>query len=261
MRNATIALLCLLVPLAGCTSIKSTETTSKGGDGLVYYLPKKDFFVEYTVSGKKVIDIQVGTTDAYPDTSHAFVLRHSENAFGKSKLDVTVSSSGLLSSATSTMESGLSEAFQAAAGIAGGSGADTMAFDAAKPAMPCEDGKYRARILPDKKDVEIALQCGWKAKVARLPSDKSALDLSVPNKAESYSSGVFYRQNVPYSLAISNDAGVKSLDFLMFSPNGSPTLFLPASRTLFSDNVAEFAFVDGSLLPISRRRRARLLRS
>ena len=121
-----------------------------------------------------------------------------------------------------------------------------MAFDAAKPAMPCEDGKYRARILPDKKDVEIALQCGWKAKVARLPSDKSALDLSVPNKAESYSSGVFYRQNVPYSLAISNDAGVKSLDFLMFSPNGSPTLFLPASRTLFSDNVAEFAFVDGS---------------
>jgi hypothetical protein len=56
-------------------------------------------------------------------------------------------------------------------------------------------------------------------------------------------SGVFYRQNEPYNITVTGN-GVKVAK-IVFSPSSSPTEFLPASRTFFSNNSAEFTFVDG----------------
>jgi hypothetical protein len=63
------------------------------------------------------------------------------------------------------------------------------------------------------------------------------------NASSEEHSGIFYRQNQPFTIsAVGQGLNVSSI---VFSPSHSKTLFLPVSKTFFANNSADFGFVDG----------------
>jgi len=121
MNHTLIVSLGASACLLGCASIESQESPSgKPIQGLSYYMPQKDFVVTLTVKGQKPERATIGTTAAYPDLSRQYVLQYGRNWLGKNSLDVSVTSTGLLSTAKSSTQSGVTDAFKGlASGVAG----------------------------------------------------------------------------------------------------------------------------------------------
>lgn len=238
MKLATIALALTTLSLASCSSIKTVEGPStKDTDGLTYYMPKKDFLVTVTIKDKKANKVVLGATASYPDRSKQYLLRHGGNAFGKSTLDIGISESGLLTSTRSTTQSNVTDAFKSLATSLGqikplnyekslGSGAactvngdHTFVFQ--------ESGSYTA--------------CDIKITITKQIDDSGIVPHS--KKGSTEHSGIFYKQNIPYLVTASG--GGLNAAAIVFSPTGSKTHFLPVSRTFFSNNQADFDFVNG----------------
>lgn len=229
----------MAVTLAACSSIKSVETPTKNTDavdGLTYFMPKKDFLVTITVKDSKVTKIILGTTSAYPDLGKQYVLRHGANVFGKNTLDVGVSESGLLTSTKSTTVSNVTDAFKNLASSIGQLEAFGLKMaDTSQPS--CADGEHTFII----KKPTSQTACGVTITIERQGDIANVNAHSKVATAEH--SGVYYRQNIPYLItATGNGSNAASV---VFSPSESKTHFLPISKTFFSNNAADFAFVDG----------------
>jgi len=83
--------------------------------------------------------------------------------------------------------------------------------------------------------------CGMNIKISQ--QEKLVNISSHFKESEEEHSGIFYRQNIPYLVtAVGNEFNVASV---VFSPSESETHFLPVSKTFFSNNKADFAFVNG----------------
>lgn len=227
--------------ISACSSIKSIESPAKGTDsvaGLTYFMPNKDFLVTITIKDTKVTKVVLGTTSSYPDMSKQYVLRHGGNAFGKNTLDVGVNEAGLLTSTKSTTVSGVTEAFKNLATTVGqlntfGRLKTTAIVDLSCTADGDQSfvynapGSYRA--------------CGMNISIKQQSKFVNVVSHSKTAKEEH--SGIFYRQNIPYLItAVGNGLNVTSI---VFSPSESETHFLPVSRTFFSNNEADFAFIEG----------------
>ena len=228
------------IALSACSSIKSIQSPNKGTcsvEGLTYFMPKKDFLVTITIKEKQITKIVLGTTASYPDLSTQYVLRHGGNVFGKNTLDVGVNEAGLLTSAKSTTVSNVGDAFKNLAATFGQLGVLGMA---ALTDQACTDGDhsfvFKVPVPPGPHKA-----CGIDINITKQTDSANVVPHSKTAKKEY--SGIFYRQTIAYLItAVGNGLNVASV---VFSPSESETHFLPVSRTFFSNNEADFVFVEG----------------
>ncbi|WP_144172621.1 hypothetical protein [Pseudomonas sp. Kh13] len=238
MRNfLTILLMATLI--ISCSSIESiSHPKQESLDGLVYYMPKKDFLVTLTLDdNSKVTNIEISETAAYADISKRYVLRHKNNLLGKNELKVGISPSGLIQSATSTTTSQVNEALINLADSAG-------QIRGMSAAATCSPGMHTKIIhTTDTTNKNISL-CGMVITLSRPTAPNKTGSLKDKEEINSEStSGIFYRQNIPYEITVSS--AERTQKAIVFSPSESPTYFMPISRTFFSDNKADFTFSDG----------------
>jgi len=246
MMKKTIVVL-TAIALSACSSIKSIEIPDKAThsvDGLMYFMPKKNFLVTITIikenNEKKISKVVLGTTASYPDLSKQYVLRYGGNVFGKNTLDVRVNEAGLLTSTKSTTISNVTDVFKNLAATAGMLG--TLGLKIEKPGVvsaPCETVGDHSFVF-DAPGVPYSA-CGMDITIKQIADSVSVVQHS--KTAGKEYSGIFYRQNIPYVIkAVGKDLNVAAL---VFSPSESKTHFLPVSRTFFSNNQADFEFVEG----------------
>lgn len=234
MMKKTIVVL-VAIALSACSSIKSIESPDTGIEGLTYFMPKKDILITIKVDKDKT-DVTLGTTTSYPDLSKQYILRHGGNLFGQNKLDVTITEAGLLTSSKSTTVSNVSDVFKELATMAGLYPSFGIEQE---PEPACMVGTHTFVIklpftVPEK-------HCGFEITVEKRANPVNVVPHSMT--AKEWHSGIFYRQNIPYLVtAKSKDMTIASL---VYSPSESETNFLPISRTFFSNNEADFSFVDG----------------
>jgi hypothetical protein len=228
--------------------------------------------------------IAIAVTKSYPDRSKPYALRFGTNAFGTHTLDVVVTEQGLLSSAKSTTTSTVQDALKGLASAAGMASVFAMERSEGETAPcaagdnvfvftpPLEDTSYRAcelvvTIVPLRgsladgvrrvgiEEMRFATMRSEARKEKReLLRSRDAPQESVVQEAlgksgadetaDTQHAGVFYRQELPYLVTVSSGAGVHQAAVVM-SPSRSPTNFLPAKRTFFANNKAEFGFTDG----------------
>ena len=246
-RNFGVGLLISLT-MAACSSINSVEVpkdVSGRANGLTYYMPNKDFLVVITVKDQKVTQASLGTTAAYPDLSQQYVLRYRENAFGKNSLSVGLSESGLLTSTKSTSISNVTDVFKNLAGTLGqvaGFRKGIVAF----PENTCTTDGNHTFVYRKPGDFTA---CGLAITIKPRSSSNDRIQAisgsteNNRNQPGTEDSGIYYRQNIPYLMTV--QGGGLDLAAIVFSPSASPTHFLPISRTFFSNNEADFGFVDG----------------
>lgn len=238
MKLATLALAFTTLGLASCSSIKTVESpSSKDTDGLTYFMPKKDFIVTVTIKDKKADKVALGTTASYPDLSKQYLLRHGGNAFGKNTLDVGISESGLLTSTKSTTQSNVTDAFKNLATSLGQ--IKTFGFqESLESSAACTTNGDHTFVFKASGSYKA---CDISIVIAKQVDDSGIASHSKDGSTEH--SGIFYRQNIPY-LATASGGGL-NVAAIVFSPSESKAHFLPVSRTFFSNNQADFGFVDG----------------
>lgn len=238
--------------LTSCSSVTSIESPANGetAEGLAYYMPQRDFSVTVTIDEKRKTTVALGTTNPYPDLSTRYVLRHGSNLVGQNSLDVGINSSGLLQSATSKTVTQIDQALRGLASAVGSIGA--LNFKAFTGSGDCAVGSHTFVFLdkdfpttaPTTEPRTARKQpCGLSISLTNL--DQGAY-LSVNHTREpgKRHSGFYYRQNIPYLMTASSDNGIHAAA-VVYSPNKSPTYFLPAARTVFANNEAVFAFEEG----------------
>ena len=241
MRNECLGALLSGILCTACSSIKSTPYPDSGSiSGLTYYMPKKDFLVTVVKSGGKITSVTLGNTSSYPDIEHPFVLNHALNLVGKNTLNIGVGTSGLLTSSKSTTTSGIPEALTNLAGAFGalhGLGAAEVVAPPAPPKDTCAADGTNTFLF--KNGVKDGLACGLSINITKVgPTIAEAPQVSRSGS----DSGLYYRQAEPY---FATATGSINASAVVFSPSLAPTRFLPVSKTLFSNNAADFEFEDG----------------
>jgi hypothetical protein len=240
-----IALVLFAMAISGCSTIRSTSLDSAAvADGLVYHLPKSDLVITIDVDDKQnPSKVTVATTALYPDTSTAYLLRHTNGLLGKHTTDIKLKN-GLLSSVNAKLESRFTDAVKAI-GAAAAIGEMHQATD-----LPCVSGTHTfieaLTSLPRK-------YCGGRVSITLAltgpPLAKKPAGAERPGSLDS-ADGVYYRQNLPFLVKVQtapdgdSDKGTLT-STLLWSPVNSPTFFLPVSRGLFADAESTFAFEDG----------------
>jgi hypothetical protein len=248
-----LILFLVTVVLGGCSSITSKKGIKNDeGDGLIYYMPKKDFLVTVTRAGGKLTAITLGTTTAYADLSKTYSLHYHRNLLAKNKLEVEVSPSGLLTTSKSNTTGDIAEAFKSLGTSAG-----------SIRALGISSGSTQRRILPKSVPcdvdgahtfvfdgaVESESICGGSITVAiqRLWNKDEEGKIATSKKDGSEDSGIFYRMNRPY-LFVASGGGLNAAS-VVNSPSESDVLFLPISRTLFAANDAQITLHEGGGVP------------
>lgn len=272
----------IAIILSACTSMKSIKNPehTDDKDGLSYFLPKKDILIQFSVkqssspkpdsssstdqksqkketgsktdsnsansgSGNKITEVTISATSAYPDFSKQYILNYSYNLIGKNTLNIGINRSGLLTSATSETESKINESFRALA-KAGGMALANLSTNEQKEGKKCDEIGDYTFIYSVSDDLSKSKEaCGYSITITKLLDDKKFENLigTEKNKDNKLLNGIFYRQEIPYHVAVTK--GQYSHQSIVFSPSASKTLFLPIHPTLFADNSAEFTFSDG----------------
>lgn len=232
--------------LSGCASIKSSPivgaTTEPPPDGLVYYLPRKDFLVAITVSDDKgaISAVKLDTTPAYPDTTKPFAFAYQRNWVSKNETTITVDINGLLKTTKAEITSGAAATAQIVGEIA--------AFrvlrnqqDAGKPST-CPKGEHTFIIRTLPVPVGENTPCGVNIEIEpMMATDYSAQDKVDASLTTGYS-GVYYRTARPYLMRAS---GAFRAAAIVYSPNDAPVRKLPIERALFTDGSVDFTFSEG----------------
>ncbi|MBL8305588.1 MAG: hypothetical protein JNM33_02745 [Rubrivivax sp.] len=240
-RLPGLMLMALLLP--GCAALTSSPSQDgELGEGLTYYLPKKDIQVTVVVTGDAVSTVSLATTPAYPDLRQAFVLRNGPNALGKTANTIGVGANGLLKSTKATVTSGVSDAASSLAGIAGSVQAGRVSINATRGT--CGNGTH-VFLYPVTEDKEQTA-CGLKLTIKRLTGAEARAEGSGPRPTakaleEAYS-GLYYRQAEPFLVTV--DGTIKTAAIL-YSPSVAPLKSLPIARTFFADGDAAVTLDDG----------------
>ncbi len=229
----------LAASLCACSSISSIDDPNNvTSGGLAYYMPQKDFVVTMTKAKGAYTDIALSETPAYPDLGKAYWLQFQENMIGKNVLNIGIGTNGLLTSSKSVTTSGLTDALKSLGeSIGTGVGLAAPAAAAAAKQDTCADGKHVFHIHPGSVS---ATPCGvFNVAVKKLAAVPGPPKLPERKPAVS---GIFYRQAEPYEIRVS---GPLNTSAILFSPTQAPVQLLPISKTLFSNNDADFGFTDG----------------
>jgi len=231
-----------LVLISACSSVNSVKSPTAGNsDGLIYFLPKKDFLVVIKRADGKISDVELSTTPAYPDLTQPYALKFSKNYFGKNKIDIGINDSGLLTAAKSTTESSITEALKNL--VTSAAQVDRLRMRSSLgETTTCNQDRdytfvYTSSVVTDK-------PCGLTLTITAKTTNQTVdTDKAAKNNENKEESGVFYRQNIPYLITV-HSAEV-SFSKIVFSPSEAKTHFLPVAQTFFSNNDADFAFTDG----------------
>jgi len=236
--------------VAGCTSINSTPTDMPG-DGLVYFMPKKDILVTVVKAqpdskGSVGTTVTIASTSAYADQTQPYVLNFNRNLIGKNELNVGIGTSGLLSSTKSTTTSGVTDALKNLAESLG----TLHAKQLAAPAPACDTGTHTFLYSVEPGD-KAQSACGMKVTVTRLAAQQqqaapaaSTPEASAPPKSKEQGyTGIFYRQEEAFLVVVGG--GALNSSAIILSPSLAKVRFLPIEKTFFGSNQADFGFVDG----------------
>jgi len=219
--------------LAGCSSIQSVPEPTGELVGLYYYMPKRDFVVTIT-RDKKTDQIAITESPAYPDLGQQYLLQYSRNAIGKNIMKIGVHENGLLSTLNAESQSGVTEALKGLATTLG-----TISVLRKKAVTACDDGA-NVFLVPAEPREEFPLCDAYSITVERMTfKDESPASTRVSTND---TSGIYYRIARPYRVKVS---GLKSAEAVLFSPNDSPTRFLPVPRTFFANGKVDMVFTDG----------------
>jgi hypothetical protein len=254
-----VAYLSLACVAMSCASVRSTSAHVNGSqDGLRYFMPKKDLLITIKVEAPKPQEVTIATTDAYPDLSDAYVLRQSSYLLGKNVTEIAVSTSGLLTSAHSSVTSGLPALFESIGKVRGAVTSNWMP----DPAQPtCADGTHVFRLAFDQNPpAKPPVFCGLAVAIKKL-NPTAAAGRAETHIARTDGSGVFYRQAEPFLISVAGGANAAAplQSSVVFSPSLADTHYLPISRTFFADNTADFGFVDGMPTKFNQTREGELI--
>lgn len=251
---ASIVSLAALLNLQGCASVESTRVNKdEGAEGLVYFLPRKDVTLTVTVPTPPATTYSASAapSSAVPDTSQAFVATVPRSQIAKINSSIQVNAQGLLNSdSTGATTSNLTAILQSIAGLPGTVGAKSLAPTAA-PAT-CSPGEHTVVVrikegkwLVGNTKTDTTDLCGVKFELVS-PPDTLPKGVTLPDAGHS-APGLFYRVALPYVVRASRDGGdgKDGKDFIVLSPTGSPTYFLPVARAGFGSNTASFTFAEG----------------
>lgn len=243
MQVHTLVLLALASIVTGCSSLNSAPF-SKSEKGLTYYMPKKDIKVTVVREESKTT-VTIGTTDAYADHEHPFILNYERSLLARTELKVGVNTAGLLTSTKSVTTPSIGDALKS---IASSLGASKRYSTLSTEQTECPKGTF-THIYTLPLDSKIDQPCGLKVAIApmfKVSKEESLLMARKPAEGLPGSSGIFYRQDLPYLVHVIDQSGkgVNTTD-VVSSPSESPIRLLPVARTLFAINTADFAFTDG----------------
>jgi len=229
--------------LQGCAALTSSPSKDDElGEGLTYYLPRKDVQLTVVVASGAVSTVAIATTAAYPELTQPFVLRHGSNALGKTVNLIGVGANGLLKSSKATSTSGVSDAATSLGGLLGNAQAMRMAQATTRAA--CGDGTH-VFIYPVSKN-ETQQPCGLSVTIARAPGSVPEGDNPAKRKQatpdDTHFSGVYYRQAEPYLVTVK---GTINTEAIVYSPSQSPLKSLRIARTFFANGEADLTFDDG----------------
>lgn len=245
MSRRLMVLLASVMLLGACASIESTPSNNPG-DGLVYYMPKKDVLVT-VVRGTATTVVTIAPTPAYADLANPYVLNFKRNWLGKNEIEIGVKSTGLLTSAKSTTTSGVGEALKNLATSLGSFKGLSAPPDKTKPCLP---GTFT--YLYDVATDDLVQPCGLTITIQRVAASKASsgtteLDATTKTRKTEAGKGIFYRQEEAFRVKVVGDANQPPVDTaaIILSPSKSPVRFLPIEKTLFASNKADFGFDDG----------------
>ncbi len=222
-----------------------TAAPGAGGGGNTPATPTPPPFPGFTGS-KPPYTVNVTTTPSYPDRSKAFWLSFGTNWLGNNALDIGVSTIGLLQTATSTTEPGISDALTGLARAVAINQSMAVQFDdeSDDPCTQKEEGTYVYRIPfptdPIRESFTVN-ECSFAIVAKQITMPVATLDTYMPERKSAH--GVYYRQAIPYVVTLTGNEMV--LAGVLTSPSQSGQYFLPVESTVFAKNSAEFGFKDG----------------
>lgn len=237
-------IVCMAAFLASCSSVQSIKDPGpKDLDGLVYYLPMKDVILTVTVGDtNQPTTAAISTTSAYADRSHRYVLRQKNAMFADNDLNVGIGVNGLLSSAKAESTSRVSDVFKNLGDLVG-----TVSTKSNVPPPPKECSKGVHTFVFTLSALKAGeTQCGVTVSAKRYDriDQQNNKDPGASKDSEEKYSGIFYKQAIPY-LVTAKAGSSLNVSEILFSPSESPVYFLPVTGTFFSNNDADFTFIDG----------------
>lgn len=212
-------------------------------EGLVYYLPKADVQLTGVKAAEAITAVSIGVTPSYPDFDHRYVLRHQRNPVGKSTLNGGVSS-GLLQSSRATSVSQIAD-IAASFGSIAGTAPGFLGVAKSRAGAACAANGRLTFIYPTAASSAAPPHaCGLTVVIEPLGIDAGAApaDGTGSGGDETQYPGLFFRQNEPYKVTVSNGFDATAI---VFSPTRSPTFRLPVKTSFFADNDADFEFAGG----------------
>jgi hypothetical protein len=235
-----------LASLSGCASLESTPADVPG-DGLTYYMPKKDIKITVIRDTAKTT-VSIESTSAYPDLDRPYVLNFKRNLIGKAELKIGINTVGLLGTAKSVSTPNIAEALKNLASSLG-----AMAGLAAAPAADaaCPTGTFTYIYQASDSIGDAEQPCRMTVTMSRIAKSKLLDGAGSGNASlkakENGGSGYFYRQEEAYRIDVDGtESGAATRNSaIVLSPSQSPVRFLPVTKTLFASSTADFTFTDG----------------
>ncbi len=251
--RAPMLICCALSLLCGCVALKSIKhptAENKAPHGVGYFLPNGHIKVSMTVAK----DGDAGLTRSfsvatlyYPDTSHRYSIQFQKNLAADVTMNVGVSTSGLLDSASYTYTPKIIEAIQKLA-------SEVRTEQVRKPDPtpgPCDTpGTYSTILDPTKTGGDLCNTFDIKLRSlaeALPPPDINGYDTK-EDEAGKKANGIFFRMNRPYLITVS-DKRTNTIVFsdIALSPTESSTQFLKLNRALFARNNGTITLQNGVL--------------
>lgn len=270
MSLKTISLFSLLF-LEGCASITSAPISEgeAAPDGLIYYMPKRPIKITISADDKGKYSYDAEEAKMEPDLNAAYVLSQSSNMSIDNKFSATVGITGLLSSgnSTATNQSGVIAAniVTAAGSLNGLSSAKSLMntriarieLNTKKDIRSCPANGQNTIFLIDP-SVSTATLCD-SIEVELIPEFSTVnIKSSAHASSKSNSPGIFYRQELPYTVKVKRDNLIVR-QFQVTSPSNSPIFFMPINRTAFASNDAKVTLSDGVLTSVDQTKNSELV--
>ncbi|MES1949754.1 hypothetical protein S4A8_02813 [Salinisphaera sp. S4-8] len=277
-----------LVALCGCASIQSehlNKSPSDSAEGLVYYMPKRDFIIQQTIGQPGTpISFEITPSPAYPDRNRAFGLHRRQNFIANNNDTLSVSQLGLLETIDSKSDPQIEATLDKLAPAAIPKDLNTINIDSGSTGgdeIECEEGVHTFR-LEVRKTHPLCNGYQAEARVIDSPKSGGSDTNNDPGDSESedsprsggsdtnnnpddsksddsglsstYKSGkhnvIFYRQEQAVEVTITNSSTKQKTvkTQIHYSPSGAPIRALEVAKGFFADTNNNFGFKDGLLI-------------
>ena len=234
--------------LCACSSIETHKLTAEASKshpesqrGLVYYLPRKDVVVTVTIENGKVKTLDATASAVYADTEAPYVLQFGGNAVAQNTLHITTDENGVLSTAQTSSEPQIEAALAVYAGLKVPAAAVPQAVAPAAKAQ-CNSGTYAIAYDVASPPSQVNFICDAVVTIERA---RGAAPLDFLPTVGTETSGIYYRQNLPYRVRLRSDQGGLGIDKIILSPTQSPPIFLPIRKNFFAKSSSQLTIKDG----------------